>query len=171
MFVTLYNVICNALTLGTDPSLKNVFSYLDSCMIVLTLRVQATREEFSLPTPFHWSTIFSVASYTGLLHYFQSLCQPILSLSPAPGCQSPPPPSLFSLSDRFYMHKRWVLRALCSNRGLLLRIEACLTPVVSWHCSEWIAMCSWCLNRLNASPGHHFNGFSLGWYTLIRSIY
>lgn len=50
-FVTLYNVICNALTLGTDTASKNVFSYVDACMTVLTLRVQATREEFSLPTP------------------------------------------------------------------------------------------------------------------------
>lgn len=84
-FVTLYNVICNALTLGTDTASKNVFSYVDACMIVLTLRVQATREEFSLPTPFHWSTIFSVDSYTGLLQYFQSLCEPNTISVPSPG--------------------------------------------------------------------------------------
>lgn len=106
----------------------------------------------------------------GFCSTFNPFVNQVLSLSPAPGCQSPPL-SLFSLSDRFYLHKSWVLGALCFSRGLLLRIKARLTPVVPWHCSEWIAMCSWCLNCLNASPGHHFNGFSLGWYTLIRSIY
>lgn len=94
----------------------------------------------------------------------------VLSLPSAQGCQSPPI-TLFSLSDRFYMHRSCLRWTLCSSEGLLLRIKACLTPVVSLHCSEQIAMCSWCLNCLNASSEHYFNGHSLGWYTLMHTVY
>lgn len=97
------------------------------------------------------------------------VCQ-VLSLPLAQGCQSPPI-ALFGLSDRFHMQERCLPWALCSSKGLLLRRKVCLTPVVSLHCSEWIALHSWCLNCLNTSSEHYFNGPSLGRYTLRHTVY
>ena len=117
-----------------------------------------------------WSALFHAAHRWGPVGAFSSCVRQVRSLPWAQGCQ-PPAMAPCGLSDRFYMHGRCLPWALCFSKGLLLRRKVCLTPVVSLHCSEWIALHSWCLNCLNTSSEHYFNGLLLGSYTLRHTVY
>lgn len=132
---------------------------------------QPKRETLSMWIWYYYCALHSRLHVEGHLpRLFSSFVYQVLSLPSAQGCQSLPI-ALLGPFDRFPMHKSCLLWFLCSRKGLLLGRKACLAPVVSFYCSGWVAMCSWCLNGLNASPEYYFNGLSLGWYALTHRVY